>query len=81
MTPEEYFAYMDRPLSDVEKQTLIDAGWAFSGDDYIYVPDDYDGCMASGIRSIRKILLRNEYPTIYIKHQGRCKDLLEEIGL
>jgi hypothetical protein len=80
MTNEEYFEYMDKPLSDTEKQTLIDAGWAFSGDDYLYIPDDYDGCMASGVRSIRRVLLHLQHPTIYIKYQGRCKEMLEEIG-
>ncbi len=81
MTPEEYFEYMDKPLSDAEKQTLTDAGWAFNGEDYIYIPDDYDGSMASGIRSIRRVLLSHQNRTVYIKHQGRCKDMLEELGL
>jgi hypothetical protein len=79
MTKEEYFAFMDKPLSEVEKQTLIDAGWAFLNEEYIYIPDDYDGSMAYGIRSIRKVLLHKQHQTIYIKHHGQCKEILEEV--
>lgn len=79
MTKEEYFEYIDKPLSESEKQILIDAGWEFLNEDYIYIPDDYDGCMAYGIRSIRKTLLHYQYKDIYIKHAGRGKDILEEV--
>lgn len=46
----------DEPLTDGEKQFLLDAGWVFLTDSYIYIPDDYDGCMASGIKNIRRII-------------------------
>jgi hypothetical protein len=57
MTNEEYLEYMTKPLTDHEKQIIIDAGWKFLNEDYIYIPDDYDGSMASGIKSIRRFLL------------------------
>ena len=67
MTDEEYHEYMNKPLSAEEKQFIIDGGWAFLNDEYIYLPDDYDGCMASGLRSIRRHLLARQYPDIYNK--------------
>ena len=79
MTNEEYFQYMDKPLSNIEKQILIDAGWEFLNDEYIYIPNDYDGCMAYGIRNIRRQVIYYQHPIVYTKHQGRCKDILEEI--
>lgn len=78
MTDDEYLEYMDKPLSEAEKQILTNAGWSFLNDEYIYIPDDYDGSMASGIRSIRRMLLGIQYPAIYSKHL-RTKDILEEI--
>ncbi len=49
--------WLDRkPLNAREKQILIDNGWKFASEDYIYIPDDYDGCMATGINNIRRIL-------------------------
>jgi hypothetical protein len=45
-----------RPLTNSEKFELQCAGWEFSGEDYIYIPDDEDGCMASGIKNIRRVL-------------------------
>jgi hypothetical protein len=77
MTNEDYFKYMDNPLSDEEKQTLIDKGWKFANENYIYIPDDYDGCMASGIHQIRRILLEIQHHDIYWKYNGKCKDVLE----
>ena len=44
------------PPTDEEKQLLKDNGWVFNSPDYIYIPDDYDGCMASGFRSIRRVI-------------------------
>lgn len=79
MTNEEYFAYMDSPLSQYEQQMLTDKGWAFGAPDYIYLPEDYDGCFASGIRSIRRILLAMQHTKRYNALFGRCKELLEEI--
>ena len=79
MTNEEYYRYMDKPLSEVEKQLLIDDGWVFLNNEYIYIPDDYDGCMAYGIRSIRRLVLHCQHPIVYVKHQGECKKILEEI--
>jgi len=46
----------DKPLTECEKKILISNGWHFLNDNYIYIPDDYDGCMAYGIRNIRHIL-------------------------
>lgn len=46
----------DEPLNDEEKLILHNAGWRFLNENYIYIPDDYDGCMAYGIRNIRRIL-------------------------
>ena len=79
MTNEEYIEYMTKPLTDNEKQIIIDAGWKFLNEDYIYIPDDYDGSMASGIKSIRRFLLHQQYREIFNKHQGRCKSILEEV--
>jgi hypothetical protein len=39
-----------------ELQMLNYAGWVFLAPDYIYIPDDYDGCMASGHENIRRII-------------------------
>ncbi len=80
MTNEEYFEYMDKPLSDEEKKVLIDAGWEFQGENYIFIPDDYDGCFASGIRQLRRTLLAKQYPSIYFICNGRCKEVLEKLS-
>lgn len=80
MTGEEYLDYMNSPLSDNEKETLLNDGWEFANDTYIYIPDDYDGCMASGISGIRKVLLHAQYPEVYNRNRGRCKDILEEVA-
>jgi len=45
-----------QPLTEEEKQIIIDGGWAFLSDDYIHIPEDWDGCMAYGIRNIRRVL-------------------------
>jgi hypothetical protein len=45
-----------QPLNTDEKQILIDNGWKFAKEDYIYMPFDYDGCMADGMNNIRRIL-------------------------
>ena len=79
MTNEEYFEYMDRPLSHNEKQMLLDDGWSFLNEEYIY-RDDYDGSFAHGIRQIRRVLLHLQYLTVYVKHSGKCKDVLEEVN-
>ena len=70
---------MDRPLSCEEKQQLLDAGWAFLNEEYIYIPDDYDGSFAYGIRQLRRVLLHLQHPEVYIRHSARCKDILEEL--
>ena len=44
------------PLTTDEKGILIRAGWRFASDTYIFVPDDYDGQMADGIKAIRHVL-------------------------
>lgn len=46
----------NKPLAEAEKQIILDAGWEFLNDDYIFIPDDYDGCMAYGIEHIRTVL-------------------------
>ncbi len=46
----------DKPLTNNEKSLLLNSGWRFLNENYIYIPDDYDGCMAYGIRNIRRIL-------------------------
>lgn len=46
----------EQPLTQEEKQILIDAGWEFIDDDHIHIPNDYDGCMAYGIQQVRRIL-------------------------
>ena len=43
-------------LSQEEKDILFSAGWRFLNENYIYIPDDYDGSMAYGIRNIRRVL-------------------------
>jgi hypothetical protein len=48
----------NEPLTDDEKVILERAGWQFLSDDYIYIPDDYDGSMAYGVSNIRQILDR-----------------------
>lgn len=45
-----------KSLTPEEKQTIINAGWEFLNDEYIFIPDDEDGCMAYGIANIRKVL-------------------------
>lgn len=45
-----------KPLTKAERSLLESHGWVFSSSNYIYIPDDYDGCMASGIVCIRRIL-------------------------
>ena len=79
MTDEEYHEYMNKPLSAEEKQLITDNGWVFASEDYIYIPDDYDGCMAASLRSIRKLLLRFQYPDIYIECNGNAKNILEQL--
>lgn len=37
-------------------QLLADNGWVFLNPEYIYIPDDYDGCMAYGEAQIRKVI-------------------------
>jgi hypothetical protein len=39
---------MTTPLTLEEKQLVLNAGWEFLNDDYIFIPDDEDGCMAHG---------------------------------
>jgi len=46
----------DKPLTEEEKAILVNAGWEFLNDNYIYIPYDYDGSMAYGIKNIRRIL-------------------------
>ena len=46
----------DGSLTDEEKAILVNAGWRFLNENYIYIPHDYDGCMAFGIRNIRRVL-------------------------
>ena len=36
MTNEDYFTYMDKPLTELEKKTLIENGWAFLNEEYIF---------------------------------------------
>lgn len=43
-------------LTDEEKLILINAGWKFLKEDHIFIPDDYDSCIAYGIETIRYIL-------------------------
>lgn len=45
-----------KPLTNKEKLILKENGWEFLNENYIYIPDDYDGCMAYGIRNIRCVL-------------------------
>ena len=47
-----------KPLTSVEKLILFKSGWKFAHEEYIYVPDDWDGCMAYGIENIRGVLER-----------------------
>jgi hypothetical protein len=79
MTNEQYFEYMNYPLSSYEKTTLVASGWLFNGDQAIY-KDDWDGCMAYGIRQVRKILLSIQHRELYSKNKGNCKLVLEELG-
>lgn len=79
LTQEEYFEYMQKPLSEAEKQTLIDAGWSFVNDTYIEKSNDYDGCMADGIINIRRILLHLQDPARFIRHHGNTSYILDEM--
>lgn len=79
MTKEEYLTIMNKPLSEPEKQILIDNGWTFANDTYIFIKDDYDGCMADGTSAIRKILMKYQYPELYKKHKGNYADILSNI--
>jgi len=44
------------PLTQEEKQYLIDRGWVFISDEYVELEDDYDGCMAYGVDNIRHMI-------------------------
>jgi hypothetical protein len=46
----------NNPLTEEEKKAVLSIGWRFAGDDYIYLPDDWDGCMAYGYDNIRRVL-------------------------
>ena len=46
----------EKPLTEEEKKLLISNGWKFLYSEFIYIPDDYDGCIAVGISSIRRVL-------------------------
>ena len=79
MTDEEYLTYMNKPLFDAEKQQLIDNGWEFANENYIFIPNDYDGCMASRIINIRRVLLHIQHRDLYNKHVPHIKNVLEEL--
>lgn len=80
ITQEEYDVYMKKPLSVEEKQILIDHGWEFANENYIFIPDDYDGCMASGLNGIRKVLMGYTHHDLYIKHQANMAKIIEELN-
>lgn len=80
MTDEEYREWCFRPLSDEEKKVLTDKGWVFLSEDYMEIPNDYDGCMAASIQSIRKVLLISLHPDLYFKHRGHVRDILSDIA-
>ena len=63
------YAHLTKPLTPTEVLTLIENGWEFLNDEYIYIPDDDDGCMAYGIRCIRRILNH-----INNKEKSKCTD-------
>lgn len=44
------------PLTTEERLEITNAGWWFLNEEYIYVPNDDDGCMAYGIENIRRVL-------------------------
>lgn len=45
---------MEEKLTEQEELLLIRHGWKFMNKEYIYIPYDYDGCMMTGMKSIRK---------------------------
>lgn len=53
-----------KALTLAEKNILIDNGWRFASEDYIYVPNDYDGSHTTGLKSIRHVLdrIQNSLP-------------------
>lgn len=57
---------MEQQLTKEEKDILLYEGWEFINEEYIYIPDDWDGCMAYGIKNIRKIIE-------HIKRRYECK--------
>ena len=60
-------------LSEEEKEVLINNGWVFGGRDYIYMPDDWDGCCANGLGNIRHVLEVMARLTVEGKRRGRSE--------
>ena len=79
MTVEHYLRYMNQPLSEKEKQILISAGWAFTNHHHIEKIGDDGGEHVHGRPAIRNILLSLKYKDLYLKYNGRSKDILDEI--
>jgi len=47
---------MSKQISQEDKQLLLEDGWVFASEDYIFIPDDDDGCMANGVDMIRRVI-------------------------
>lgn len=62
-----YLEYFSKPLTDEEKAVIIKNGWEFLNEEYIFIPDDYDGCMAYGTNGIRRVLMRMQHKDLFYK--------------
>lgn len=59
---EEIIKYLDslKSITNIERKILENAGWKFANNsnEYMYIPDDYDGSTVTGAKSIRRVLNR-----------------------
>lgn len=74
-----FFAFWKTPLSDEEKELLISKGWEFLNENYIFIPDDYDGCMAYG-DSIRTVLMGYQEPELYRECRANRRIIAKRLG-
>ena len=75
-----YHAFWNTPLINEDKELLISKGWAFLNEKYIYIPDDYDGCMAYGIDSIRRVLISYQMPELYRECRANRRIIAKRLG-
>jgi hypothetical protein len=69
---------MNIPYSAEDQQLLELAGWVFDAPDYISIPDDYDGCFATGHKNIQHIIdgLRARFQT-YTELSAEIREFMQ----